>query len=171
MVKIENWREWMVFNSVSFGQMAEWFLAQPLYGQILIVIGIITVITLIGVAIYYLLKGIAYLIYYILKGLFYLLKGICIGFYKLFKALYHAISGKPIKDAKKQTPVMPTEQVPVPAQPVQRVVKEIRPEVAYCSECGVRFTDNMTQQLEDNGIVFCVHCGNCFKTQSAKIEG
>ncbi|MHA1490240.1 MAG: hypothetical protein ACTSRI_11375 [Promethearchaeota archaeon] len=129
MVNIENWREWMVFNSVSFGQMAEWFLSQPFYGQI------ITVITLIGVAIYYLLKGIAYLIYYILKGLFYLLKGICIGFYKLFKALYHAISGKPIKDAKKQTPVMLAKQVPVPAQPAQRVVKEIRPEVAYCSEC------------------------------------
>jgi len=138
-----------------------WFLGQPLYGQILIIIGIATICVLIGILVYYVIKGIAYLIYYLFKGLYYLIKYTCIGLYKLFKAIYRAISGKPNENIKQ--PVMIMQQVqPVPATPPKKHVNTVRPEATYCSECGLRFTEKMIQQLNDKGHTFCVYCGNGF---------
>ena len=80
---------------VAWEEIVNWFVAQPLYGQILVLIGLFAVIALAVVIVYFVLKGVVYLVYYILKGVYYLLKGIGLLFYKLCEGLYYAISGKP----------------------------------------------------------------------------
>jgi len=152
---------------VPWKEFVAWFLSQPIYGQILIIIGIVTICVLIGILVYYVLKGVAYLIYYLFKGLYYLIKYTCIGLYKLFKAIYRAISGKPNENIKQ--PVMIMQQVqPVSAIPPKKHVNTIRSEATFCSECGIRFTDKMIQQLNEKGQAFCVYCGNGFTVNQAQ---
>ena len=46
----------------------------------------------------------------------------------------------------------------------------IRPNAAYCNECGSEFTPYMKQQLSSNGFVFCIHCGKGFKSERIEVE-
>ena len=162
---------------IAWEEIVNWFLAQPIYAQVLVIIGVFAVLVLAVILVYYILKGVGYLIYYLLKGVYYILKGIGLLFYKLFEGLYYAISGKP-KPKKTQTnPEQPTpQQAPTqlkqeeePIVPIQKSEQIVRPEVAYCSECGNRFTDSMLQSLSENGFAYCIHCGNK-KTQANQMS-
>ena len=70
---------------VPWEEIVDWYLTQPLYGQILVLVGLIALLALAVVILYYVLKGVAYLVYYVLKGVYYLLKGIGLLFYKIFE--------------------------------------------------------------------------------------
>ena len=148
---------------LAWQEIVNWFLAQPLFAQVLVIIGVIAVSILAVILVYYILKGVAYLVYYILKGVYYLLKGIGLLFYKLFEGLYYAISGKP----KPESSSTPEKQAPPqiiqeeePIVPIQKSEQVVHSEVAYCSECGNRFSESMLQSLSERGIAYCIHCGN-----------
>lgn len=162
---------------ITWQEIVNWFLAQPIYAQVLVLIVVFAVLVLAVILVYYILKGVGYLVYYLLKGVYYLLKGIGLLFYKLFEGLYYAISGKP-KPQKNQT--LPEhaspQQVPPqivqeeePIVPIQKSEQVVRSEVAYCSECGNRFTDTMLQSLSERGVAYCIHCGNR-KTQEYQLS-
>jgi hypothetical protein len=167
-----------VFN-ISWEEIVNWYLAQPIYGQILILVGLIALLALAVVITYYILKGTVYLIYYVLKGVYYLLKGIGLLFYKIFEGLYYLISGKP-KPQKNSTPKQSDqpdqpEKVQVEDQsepniPIQRTFQKVNNDVAFCSECGNEFSESMIHTLSDKGFAYCIHCGQGFKTNSMKIE-
>ncbi|MFX1239472.1 MAG: hypothetical protein ACFFA0_01610 [Promethearchaeota archaeon] len=160
-----------------FGERLEeiinWYLAQPLYGQILVLIGLVAVIALAVVILYYVIKGVAYLVYYVAKGVYYLLKGIGLLFYKLFKSLYYAISGKPKPESttvqEQQEPPQVVKE-PELITPVQRTYQIVQPDVAFCSECGSPFSDSMVQTLSNKGFVYCIRCGHGFQANSMRIE-
>ncbi|MFX1554598.1 MAG: hypothetical protein ACFFBV_11785, partial [Promethearchaeota archaeon] len=85
---------------------------------------------------------------------------------------YYLISGK----QKPQSNLTTEQQVPAqviqeeePIVPIQTSEQIVRPEVAYCSECGNRFTDSMLQTLSNIGIAYCVHCGHK-KTQEHQMS-
>jgi len=164
-------------NAYVFGipwqEIVDWYLAQPVYGQIFILIGIFALLALAVVIVYYVLKGVAYLIYYVLKGVYYLLKGIGLLFYKIFEALYYAISGKP-KPESTPVQVQPAppqvKEEPEPIIPIQKTFQRVHPDVAFCSECGSKFSDSMMDTLSDKGFVYCIHCGKGFQANSIKIE-
>lgn len=159
---------------VPLQEIVDWFLAQPLYGQILVLIGVVAVLALAVVIAYYVIKGVAYLVYYLLKGIYYLLKGIGLLFYKLCEALYYAISGKekPNANMQEQQGVeviqKPVQQIAQP-QP-QKVVQIVNHEAAFCTECGNEFSQTMAQQLQSKGFVYCIHCGKGFKSNYMQIE-
>jgi len=170
-------REVYIFN-IAWQEIVNWFLGQPIYAQVLVLIGVFAVLTLAVILVYYILKGVAYLVYYILKGVYYLLKGIGLLFYKIFEGLYYAISGKtkPVKNLapEQQTPhqqqiIRQVKQEQEPILPIQQSVQKVRSEVAYCSECGNKFTDSMLQTLQESGVAYCIHCGNK-KTQEYKMS-
>ena len=94
--------------SVYWQSFVDWFTTIPLYGQILVIVGALTIAILTVILVYYIIKGVAYLVYYILKGIYMLLKAIGVGFYRLCDALYWAISGKekPIKEEKNDLVLM-----------------------------------------------------------------
>jgi len=157
---------------IAWQEIVNWFLAQPLYAQVLVIIGVFAVLVLAVILVYYILKGVAYLVYYLLKGVYYLLKGIGLLFYKLFEGLYYAISGK----TKPESSPAPEKQVPPqaikeeePIVPIQKSEQVVHAEVAYCSECGNKFTDSMIQSLSERGVAYCIHCGNK-KTQEYQIS-
>ena len=148
---------------------SEWFMEIPLLGQIFIIIGACAILVLILVAVYYLLKGLAYLIYYILKGIYYLLKGIAIGIYKLIQVLYYAISGK--EKPKKQNYEEKSEEIPVLTEKVPELIKTSNSlDISFCSECGLKFSESMTNQLNTKGRVFCIHCGNGISIDAIDIQ-
>ncbi|MFX1379115.1 MAG: hypothetical protein ACFFA4_08455 [Promethearchaeota archaeon] len=165
---------------IAWQEIVDWFLAQPLFAQVLVLIGVFAVLVLAVILVYYILKGVAYLIYYLFKGIYYLLKGIGLLFYKIFEGLYYAISGKPKPQKCCATPQeqQTIEQQPPqvkeeePIVPIQKIIQEVRPEVTFCSECGSKFTDTMLQSLSETGVAYCIHCGSK-KTQSYQmsIEG
>jgi len=161
---------------LTWEEIVAWFLAQPIYAQVLVLIGVFAVLTLAVILVYYILKGVAYLVYYILKGVYYLLKGIGLLFYKAFEGLYYAISGKP--KPKPNQCCAPTQEQQVqpqvkqeeePIVVIQKCEQIVQPEVAYCSECGNRFTDSMLQTLSERGVAYCIHCGNK-KTQEYQMS-
>ncbi|MHA2281944.1 MAG: hypothetical protein ACXAC5_13970 [Promethearchaeota archaeon] len=162
--------------SIPWEEIVNWFLAQPLYGQILVLVGVVALIALAVIIVYYVLKGVAYLVYYMLKGVYYLLKGIGLLFYKLFEALYYAISGetKPEKAnpccSEEQQVTLQVEKQPEPITPVQKTYQTINPDVSFCSECGSKFSDSMVQTLSNKGFVYCIHCGKGFQNKSIHIE-
>jgi len=156
-------------------EFLNWFLNIPLYGQVLVVIGIAAIVVLTVITVFYILKGVAYLVYYILKGIYLLLKSIGLLFYKLFEALYYAISGKPrqIKQEQEEKQVYPQGQKEPEVQPMQPVIKELyelESNAAYCTECGAEFTERMHQQLADRRVAYCVHCGKGFKANMVEVE-
>ncbi|MFX1495135.1 MAG: hypothetical protein ACFFBZ_12690 [Promethearchaeota archaeon] len=160
---------------VPLQEIVDWFLAQPLYGQILVLIGVVAVLVLAVIVAYYVIKGVAYLVYYLLKGIYYLLKGIGLLFYKLCEAIYYAISGKEKPNANKQEQ-QEAELIPQPVQQLsqpkpQKIIQIVDPEAAFCTECGKEFSAGMAQQLHDKGLVYCVHCGKGFKSNYMQIEG
>ncbi|MFX1310472.1 MAG: hypothetical protein ACFE9M_07920 [Promethearchaeota archaeon] len=148
---------------IAWQEIIDWFLSQPIYAQVFVVIGVFAVLVLAVILVYYILKGVGYLVYYILKGVFYLLKGIGLLFYKLFEGLYYAISGKPKPECcpkPEQQTSSQVKQEEEPIIPIQKSEQIVRPEVAYCTECGNRFTDSMLQSLSEKGVAYCIHCGN-----------
>jgi len=155
-------------------EIVNWFLVQPIYGQVLVLVGVIALLALAVVIVYYVLKGVAYLVYYIIKGVYYLLKGIGLLFYKLFEALYYAISGEPKPEsgtpAQEQQAPPQIEKQPETITPVQKTYQTVNPDVAFCSECGSKFSNSMNQTLSNKGFVYCIHCGKGFQGQSINIE-
>ncbi len=141
-----DWRDIIDNLTLWYNEFINWYLVQPIYGQILSIIGIIAILTLIITLVYYIIKGIAYLIYYILKGIYYILKGIGLLFYKLCKGFYDLISGE--KKLKKQTQ----------NDNLQNAMS-IRNNNLYCTECGKRFTEKMINQMLLRNIAYCVNCG------------
>ncbi|MFX0039623.1 MAG: hypothetical protein ACFFCY_13035 [Promethearchaeota archaeon] len=162
---------------IAWQEIVDWFLAQPIYAQVLVLIGVFAVLVLAVILVYYILKGVGYLIYYLLKGIYYLLKGIGLLFYKIFEGLYYAISGKP-KPQKCCNPPQ-EQQIPQPQPhqikeeepivPIQQTPQVVRPEVTFCSECGSKFTDTMIQSLSNTGVAYCIHCGSK-KTQAYQMS-
>ena len=155
-------------------ELVNWFLIQPIYGQILVLVGAIALLALTVVIVYYILKGVAYLVYYILKGVYYLLKGIGLLFYKIFEALYYAISGelKPecCNPAQEQQAPPQVEKHPEPIILVPKTYQPVNPDVTFCSECGSKFSDSMIRTFSNKGFVYCIHCGKGFQSQLVNIE-
>lgn len=144
-----NWENLLENISIWYNIFLEWYLQQPLYGQVLAIIGIIAILVLTVLLIYYIIKGIAYLIYYSIKGVFYLLKYIGYGFFKLFEGFYLLVSGK--SKYKSQN----NNQFNI----WNNSTKEPRIFLEYCSECGKRLSNKMKNYLKKNEIVYCVNCG------------
>ncbi|MFX1454952.1 MAG: hypothetical protein ACFFDB_06215 [Promethearchaeota archaeon] len=159
---------------VAWEEIVNWFLAQPIYAQILVLVGVVALLVLAVVIVYYVLKGVAYLIYYLLKGVYYLLKGIGLLFYKIFEALYYAISGKPKPECcspvQEQQEVIIVEKQPEPIIPAKKTYQPVNPDVTFCSECGSKFSESMIQTLSSKGFVYCIHCGKGFQANSMNIE-
>ncbi|MFX0023094.1 MAG: hypothetical protein ACFE9S_12275 [Candidatus Hermodarchaeota archaeon] len=166
------------FNNIAiwWQEIVTWFLDQPLFAQVLVIIGVVAVLVLAVILVYYVLKGVGYLIYYLFKGIYYLLKGIGLLFYKIFEGLYYAISGKPRPpktEAPQETTQQPPQQPPQveeePIVPIQKSSQLVRPEVTFCSECGNKFTDTMLESLSTTGVAYCIHCGSK-KTQEYQMS-
>ncbi|KKM08375.1 hypothetical protein LCGC14_1724400 [marine sediment metagenome] len=157
---------------IPWEEIVNWFVIQPIYGQILILVGVIALLALAIVLVYYILKGVAYLVYYILKGTYYLLKGIGLLFYKACEALYYAISEKPKPGSVSiQQPGAPQIEIqPEPIIPIQKNHQHIQPDATFCTECGTKYTDKMIQTLSNKGSVFCIHCGKGFQANFLEIE-
>lgn len=153
-------------------EFASWFLNIPIYGQVLVIFGAVAILILVGVLVYYILKGVVYLVYYILKGTYLLLKGIFLGIYKLFRELYYAITGKPkpVKEKEVKEESNLVSKVPKEIEVAPSELQLINPNAAYCSECGTQFSEKMLQQLSENGIVFCINCGKGYKSKLIVVE-
>jgi len=144
-----DWENLLENISVWYNIFLEWYSQQPLYGQVLAIIGIIAILVSIVILIYYIIKGIAYLIYYSIKGVFYLLKYIGYGFFKLFEGFYLLVSGKSKYKSRNNNQF----NIRNSSTMEHRIFLE------YCSECGKRLNNKMKDHLEKNEIVFCVNCG------------
>lgn len=157
---------------IPWEEFVNWFAIQPIYGQILLLVGVIALLALVITLVYYLLKGAAYLVYYILKGAYSLLKGIGIFFYGAFEALYYEITGKPKPGTEPatQSDVPQTDKNPEPITPVQKNYQHIQPNAMFCTECGTKFTDTMMNNLSNRESVFCIHCGNGLQSNPIEIE-
>jgi len=147
-----DWRNIVDTIYLWYNEFIEWYSVQPIYGQILSIVGIIALLALAVTLIYYVIKGIAYLIYYTLKGIYYLLKGIGLGVFKLCEGFYNLVSGK--YKTKKQT----EDTILL----VEDQINNINNTVLYCTECGKRFSENMIKKIFSIGNVFCVNCGKEF---------
>ena len=172
-----DWNQVAENVNLYWQQFLEWFLSIPMYGQALVIVGAVAVVILAGILVYYVLKGTAYLVYYIFKGVYYLLKAIFLGIYKIFEELYYAISGKPkpvkiqkSEDSEELEQVVEPKVVSKAKYSAPSEYDMIRPNAAYCNECGSEFTPYMKQQLSSNGFVFCIHCGKGFKSERIEVE-
>ncbi|MHA1987103.1 MAG: hypothetical protein ACW98D_10725 [Promethearchaeota archaeon] len=145
-----DWRDIVDNLYLWYIEFIDWYLVQPIYGQILVIVGIIAILALVITIVYYIIKGIAYLIYYILKGVYYLLKGIGLGLFKLSEGFYYLVSGE-------ERPKKQTENNNLITN------REVNITVLYCSECGVKFTEKMINQMYSNNIAYCVNCGKALK--------
>ncbi len=147
-------------NNIYWQEFVAWFLSLPLSYQIIVGVGIATIVILIIIGVYYLLKGIAYLIYYILKGVYYVIKGISIGIYRVLKWFYYLLVGKPKSEEEESEIAQPIVVQQIPKTTIQDITEEAESEtVRYCPECGVEFTSIMKIQLNKDGYVYCSYCG------------
>ncbi|MFX0023577.1 MAG: hypothetical protein ACFE9S_14720 [Candidatus Hermodarchaeota archaeon] len=144
-----DWETFLQNIGLWFSTFIEWYIEQPLYGQVLVIIGIVAILALAVTLIYYIIKGIAYLIYYTIKGIFYLLKYIGYGIYKLFEGFYLLVSGKSTLKTEKNNDINISNK----RLDEQRYILE------FCSECGKRISNKMKKHLKTHEIVFCVNCG------------
>lgn len=144
-----DWENFLDNIGIWYSTFVEWYLEQPLYGQVLAIIGIIALLALAVTLLYYIIKGIAYLVYYSIKGVFYLLKYIGYGIFKLFEGFYLLVSGKSKSKAQNNNEF----------NIQNNSTKEHRVFLEYCCECGKRITNKMKYHLEANETVFCVNCG------------
>ena len=158
--------------SIPWEEIENWFVIQPIYAQILILVGVIAILALVITLVYYLLKGVAYLVYYILKGAYYLLKGIGILFYGAFEALYYGITDKPKPGTEPapQSDAPQTDKNPDPIAHAQENYQHIQPDAMFCTECGTKFTDTMMHTLSNRESVFCIHCGKGLQSNPIEIE-
>ena len=146
--------------SIYWQEFAVWFLSLPLFYQIIVGVGIGTIVILVIIGVYYLLKGIAYLIYYTLKGVYYLIKGLAIGIYRLLNWIYNLIIGKSESEEQEPESNEPIVAQPVPISMTQDHIEQTESEIIkYCPECGIEFTNSMTYQLNKDGYVYCSFCG------------
>ena len=154
-------------------EFVRWFFSLPLFGQILVGVGIATIVVLVLIGVYYLLKGIGYLIYYILKGVYYLIKGLAIGIYRLLNWLYNLIVGKRESEEKELETTQPIVAQPEPISMTQSGIEQSESEIIkYCPECGVEFSSAMTHQLNKDGYVYCSYCGKKLENlTSISVEG
>ena len=148
-----DWTDIVDTLSLWYNEFVDWNLAQPIYGQILTLVGIIAILALIIVVLYYILKGIAYLVYYILKGIYLILKGIGLGIFKLCEGFYYLVAGKP----------RPSKQEKDENFEAEKHTIKISNNILYCSECGKRFSEKMIYNIYSSGITYCTFCGNKFK--------
>ena len=144
--------EWEnIFNSIGFwyNEFVEWYISAPIYGQVFAIIGLITLLALAIILVYYVIKGIAYLVYYTFKGVYLLLKYIGYGFYKLTEGFYFLVSGKskPSKQESSHTNIQNT------------TINQYNYILEYCSECGRKISERMKLHFENNGMSFCENCG------------
>ncbi|MFX0003896.1 MAG: hypothetical protein ACFE9C_10810 [Candidatus Hodarchaeota archaeon] len=152
-----DWENFLENIGIWYNIFVEWYLQQPLYGQILAIIGIIAILALVVTLLYYIIKGIAYLIYYVIKGVFYLLKYIGYGVFKLFEGFYLLVSGK--SKLKKQNSNHFNYH--------NNSIGEQRILLEYCSECGKKITNKMKNHLKINEFVFCINCGTRLRREQA----
>jgi len=158
------------YSGLSWQVFVSWFLGLPLFGQILVAVGLVTIIVLVFIGIYYLLKGIGYLIYYILKAIYYIIRGVIIGIFRVFQGIFHAFSEKEEPKESKTTEVEQEQSQPIEAQkeqisPVQEIIVQNQPKtISYCPECGVEFTEIMSTQLNKEGYAYCTFCGEKFQS-------
>lgn len=158
------------YYGLSWRIFVSWFLGLPLFGQILVAVGLVTIIVLVFIGIYYLLKGIGYLIYYILKAIYYIIRGVIIGFVRVIQGIYHAFSEK--EEPKEKNAAQEEQEItqPIEAQkehvsPVQEIIEQSQPKtISYCPECGVEFTEIMAKQLNKEGYAYCTFCGEKFES-------
>ncbi len=148
-----------LFDTIGFwyNVFVDWFVEQPIYGQVLTLIGLITLLILAITLVYYTIKGIAYLVYYIFKGIYYLLKYIGYGFYKLFEGFYFLVSGKG-KSSK-----LKVENLNIQNNMINSNIYILE----YCSECGRKISEKMKIHFEKNGITFCENCGKLLTLNNA----
>jgi hypothetical protein len=144
------WRDIVDSLYIWYNEFINWYSIQPIYGQILAIIGIIAILAFVITIFYYIIKGIVYLVYYILKGIYYLLKGIGLLFFKLSEGFYYLVSGE--KKPKKQT-----------QNNYPKTSLELNNAILYCSECGIKLSEKMIIQMFSNSIVYCVNCGKGLK--------
>lgn len=158
------------FYGLSWRIFVSWFLGLPLFGQILVAVGLVTIIVLVFIGIYYLLKGIGYLIYYILKAIYYIIRGVIIGIVRVIQGIYHAFSEKEEPKEKnaaqeEQETTQPIEAQKEQVSPVQEIIEQPQPKtISYCPECGVEFTEIMSNQLNKEGYAYCTFCGEKFES-------
>ena len=164
----------MEYYSYEFdwSDFVNWFFSLPLFGQILVVIGLIVIAVLILIGVYYILKGIAYLIYYTCKGIYYIFKGIAIGIYRLITGTYRLLFGKPEPSTTKSETIEKEETTPEPKPVVQEIIEKTPHEIVrFCPECGVKLTDLSIQQINQHGFAYCTYCGNKVNLSLVNIEG
>lgn len=171
----------IMFGFWRWEEIVNWYVALPIYAQILVIIGVCAALALLFVGLYYLIKGCIYLVYYAILGVVYLMYGMVFLFYKLFEALYYGISGKPrppeeerlkfkklqIKKVEKK-PEAPSVIAVVTPTEVIRAVPESVP--LFCTECGNQLTDSMKKLLTKKGMAFCPYCGKVFKAQLIEVH-
>jgi len=146
-----------------YNEFLEWYSEQPIYGQILALIGVFAVLAVIITLVYYLIKGIGYLIYYIIKGIYFLLKGIGFGFYKLCRGFYNLVSGKTKSKTQNESLLPPDEISKDQSLQPHSLIGAVQPNLMYCTECGNKFSEKMINNLKTNKITFCIHCGKRFE--------
>jgi len=150
-------------DMVALQGIQDTFLGLPLLAQIIVIACIVAVTVLVGMLVFYILKGVAYLIYYIFKGVFLLIAAIAKGIYKLGKAIVkHGAKileeiGDTIDDAFNSdiTPAKVGAAMSVSTQPVVEAV----PTAKFCTQCGTEYTENMEEALHNHGACFCQACG------------
>lgn len=158
------------YSGFSWQVFVSWFLSLPLFGQILVAVGLVTIIVLVFIGVYYLLKGIGYLIYYILKAIYYIIRGVIIGIFRVFKGIFNAFSEKEEPKEKKTTEVEQEPSQPIEAQkeqisPVQEILEQPQPKtISYCPECGSAMSEVMSTQLNKEGYAYCTFCGEKFES-------
>ena len=145
-----DWRDIVNNLHLWYNEFVDWYLVQPIYGQILAIVGIIAILAFVITVVYYIIKGIAYLIYYILKGTYYLLKGIGLGLFKLSEGFYYLVSGE-----QKQNKHTQNDNC--------KINLEVNNTILYCSECGIRLSEKMINQMFSSNIAYCVNCGKALK--------
>jgi hypothetical protein len=166
----ENVVDWGILETtwdIIWNDPIGWFLELPLFNQILIIIGLIALVIVALVLVYYVVKGVVYLLYYLFKGLYYLFKSIYTRLSKLFEGLSYAISGEPRK--KDQTiPPISNELISPPEQVSNFEEKTEVKTPYYCTECGQTITVSMNSLLTSRGVAFCFFCGKEFKLKKAE---
>ena len=176
MVDWNNVAEQAMF---AWEQFIVWFLSIPIEAQVLVIIGVVASLILVGVIVYFVLKGVAYLVYYILKGVYLLLKWIFVGIYKLFEEIYYAISGKerPVKEVKEE--VAQQVEQKLYEKPIEVIVQAdsapkefviLQSNAMFCEDCGNKLGDRIHAQLYENGVAFCVHCGKGYRLSEMEIQ-
>ena len=183
----EGWENWYLVNldgvNITWGDFVNWYSNLPIYGQILTIIGILAFLTLVCVAVYYILKGIAYLLYYLFKGIGYLFYYIGLGIYKIFEGIYYAVTGKQkqkqvqvqVNEAASPQIQNDTQHVKMQNQTQKR--KHVRPDryvdpvelkkKRFCPMCGASFSETAKKALEERGRIFCSYCGSSFAKKPA----